>query len=213
MAGFKEMPVTMQLGVAIVIAVLVGGMLWYVMVKPINDANTQNQQLLTAKLADNDRLRQYERDLPALERQIASLQQQLDIQKTIVPDEKEVPEFIHVMQDTAASAGIEVRRYTAKPLVSREFYTEVPFEMDIDGPYYAVVNFFERVAKLQRIINVGNLQMANVKRSSDAKVKNTYNYAATESVAASYAATTFFSHDAPKAAPAPATPGAAPVKK
>jgi type IV pilus assembly protein PilO len=213
MAGFREMPVTMQLGVAIVIAALVGGLLWYVMVKPINDANTQNQQLLTAKLADNDRLRQYERDLPNLERQIASLQQQLDIQKTIVPDEKEVPEFIHVMQDTAASAGIEVRRYTAKPLVTREFYTEVPFEMDIDGPYYAVVNFFERVAKLQRIINVGNLQMANVKRSSDAKVKNAYNYAATESVAASYAATTFFSHDAPKAAPAAATPGAAPVRK
>jgi type IV pilus assembly protein PilO len=213
MAGFKEMPVTMQLVVAIVIAALVGGVLWYVVVKPVNDANIQNQQLLTAKLADNDRLRQYERDLPALERQIASLQQQLDIQKTIVPDEKEVPEFIHVMQDTAASAGIEVRRYTAKPLVSREFYTEVPFEMDIDGPYYAVVNFFERVAKLQRIINVGNLQMANLKRSSDAKVKATYSYAPTESVAASYAATTFFSHDAPKAAPAAATTGAAPVKK
>src|SRR5438105_5732441 len=123
MAGFKEMPVTMQLGAAVLIAILVGGMMWYVLVKPVNDANTTNQQLLTAKLADNERLRQYERELPALERQIASLQQQLDIQKTIVPDEKEVPEFIHVMQDTAASAGIEVRRYTAKPLVSREFYT------------------------------------------------------------------------------------------
>jgi len=39
-------------------------------------------------------------------------------------------------------AGIEIRRYTAKPVSTREFYTEVPFEVELDGPYYSVLNFF-----------------------------------------------------------------------
>jgi type IV pilus assembly protein PilO len=146
--------------------------------------------------------------LPGLERQIASLQQQLEIQKTIVPDEKETPAFMTVMQDTASSAGIEIRRYTPRTPLNREFYTEVPYDMDIDGPYYAVVNFFEKVAKLQRIINVSDLQIAGVKHGSDAKVKAQYAYSPNETVVANCTTTTFFSHDAaPAAAPAPAAAG------
>ena len=207
MAGLREMSLAAQVLVALVIAAVLGGAGWYVLVKPIQEANTQNEALLQQKLADNKKLQQYERDLPGLEREIASLQQQLAIQKTIVPDEKEAPAFIHVMQDTASSSGIEIRRYTTKPVVTREFYTEAPYEMDIDGSYYAVLNFFEKVAKLQRIINVSNLQIANTKRQGDAKVKGTYSYAPSETVVASCITTTFFSHDS---TPAPAA--AAPAK-
>jgi type IV pilus assembly protein PilO len=214
MAGLKELPVPMQLLVALLIAAVLGGAAWYALVKPVEDENVQKRAQLAAKRADNENLRRYERDLPALERQIASLMQQLEIQKTIVPDEKEADQFIHLMQDTAAGAGIEIRRYTAKPIAAREFYTEVPFEMDIDGPYYAVLNFFEKVARLQRIINIGGLQMATPKRSGDAKVKNQYPYAPTESVVASCTAITFFSHDSNKAAAAPpAAAAGAPARR
>jgi len=207
MAGFREMPVVVQILLAVVIAAVVGGGVWYVWVKPVNDDNEQKQVALDQKKADNETLRRYERDLPGLEREIASLQQQLEIQRTIVPDEKEAPGFMHLMQDTAASAGIEIRRYTAMPVQTREFYTEVPYQIDIDGSYYAVVNFFERVAKLQRIINIGGLQMATPKRGTEAKVKSTFTYAPNESVVANCMATTFFNHDSSKTAPA--TPAAA----
>ena len=82
-------------------------------------------------------------------------------------------------------------------------------EMDIDGSYYGVVNFFEKVAKLQRIINVNGLQIATVKKPSDAKVKGTYTYAPTESVVADCTTTTFFSQDSGTLQPA----GAAAAKK
>src|SRR5262249_8461608 len=208
MAGFREMPVVVQILLAVIIAALVGGGVWYVWVKPVNDENDQKQIALEQKKADNENLRRYERDLPGLEREIASLQQQLEIQRTIVPDEKEAPGFMHLMQDTAASAGIEIRRYTALPVITREFYTEVPYQIDVDGSYYAVVNFFERVAKLQRIINIGSLQMATPKRSSDAKVKTAYTYTPNETVVANCMATTFFNHDSSRTAPT--TPAPAP---
>ena len=206
MGGLKELPVPVQLLIALLVAVVLGGAGWYAFVKPVEDQNQIKRTQLAAKRADNENLRRYERDLPALERQIASLLQQLEIQKTIVPDEKEADQFIHLMQDTASSSGIEIRRYTAKPVATREFYTEVPFEIDLDGPYYSVLNFFERVARLQRIINIANLQMATPKKSSEAKVKNSYPYAPNESVVASCTAITFFSHDSNKAAAEPAAP-------
>lgn len=196
------MPFGAQLLVAILVAALVGGGLWYAVVKPIDDANVVAQKKLDQLNDDNHRLQQYERDLPGLEREIASLQQQLEIQKTIVPDEKEAPAFIHLMQDTASSAGIVIRRYTTMPVVSKEFYTEVPYQMDIDGPYYAVVDFFEKVGKLQRIINVSNLQMASTKTPGPARVKTVYTYPPTETVVANCLTTTFFSHDSSATTPA-----------
>jgi type IV pilus assembly protein PilO len=205
------MPAQLGIAAAIAVVVLAGG--FYGLVKPMTEENKKAADKLQAQKQQNDTLRKYERDLPALEAQIAGLKMQLEIQKKIVPDEKEADQFMHMMQETATAAGVQVRRYTSKTVNTHEYYTELPFDMDIDGPYYGVLNFFERVAKLERIINIGGLKMATPARSSEAGVKKKYPYDPTESVVASITATTFFSHE-PSAVPPPppAKGGKAPAK-
>ena len=83
--------------------------------------------------------------------------------------------------------------------------------MELDGPYYSMQNFFDRVGKLERIVNVSGLQVASTKKPTDAKAKHTYQYAANESVVATCTATTFFSHDMEMAAAN--TPAGVPVKR
>jgi hypothetical protein len=65
-----------------------------------------------------------------------------------------------------------------------------------------MLHFFDQVAKLERIVNVSDLLVANTKKGSEAKAKHAYQYAPNESVVATCVATTFFSHDQPAAAPA-----------
>jgi type IV pilus assembly protein PilO len=130
-----------------------------------------------------------------LNQQLANLQQQLNNQRLIVPDEKEADKFIKLLHDTAANAGIEIRRYTALPTVNREYYSEVPFMIDIDGTYFSVMSFFERIAKMERIVNITSLQMSNVKNTTPSKVRSTYTYAPGETVVASCNAVTFFNHE------------------
>ena len=67
--------------------------------------------------------------------------------------------------------------------------------MELDGPYYSMLNFFDKVGKLERIVNVSGLMVATTKKPTDAKAKHTYQYAPNESVVATCTATTFFSHD------------------
>jgi type IV pilus assembly protein PilO len=102
-------------------------------------------------------------------------------------------------------AGVWLRRYTADPVVSKEYYNEVPFQIELDGPYYSVLSFFDQVAQLERIVNISNLQVANTKKPAEAKAKHQYLYAPGESIVATCVATTFFSHDTmPAAVPAKA---------
>ena len=213
MANFSELSGVKQLGVLIGTAALVTSALYFTVFKSQREANAAAQQKLEAKLKENAELEAYRPKLKEIELQLVNLKQQLEIEKRIVPDEKEVDGFMRMIDAEANKAGIELRRYTAKPYGQREFYTEVPFDVELDGPYYSMLNFFDRVSKLERIVNVSNLLVSTVRKPADAKTKHTYQYAPNESVVATCTAMTFFSHDLDPAAATPAKPGQAAVKR
>ncbi|MFZ0803222.1 MAG: type 4a pilus biogenesis protein PilO [Terriglobales bacterium] len=203
MGNFGELSGIKQWAALLLVAALLSVGLHYTMFKSKREANDQAQQSLQAKLHENAELESYRPKLKDMERQVANLKQQLEIERRIVPDDKEVDTFIKALDAEALKTGIEIRRYTAKAVSSREFYTEVPFDLEIDGPYYSVLNFFDRVGKLERIVNVSNVLIASVKKPGEAKTKHTYQYAPNESIVATCQASTFFSHDITPPASAP----------
>src|SRR5580704_11097542 len=199
------------LGVLVLGAGLVTGGLYYTVFKSQRDDNTTAQTKLEAKERENRELEAYRPKLADIERQLASLKQQLEIERRIVPDEKEVDNFMRMVSGEARKAGVEIRRYTARPYVTKDFYTEVPFELELDGPYYSMLGFFARLGKVERIVNVSNLLVASTRNPGSAKAKRVYQYAANESVVATCQTTTYFSHDLDPGTPA-SKPGTA-VKK
>lgn len=193
--NFSELSGLKQWGALIAGAALLTAGLYYTVFKSKSDQNATAQHAVQEKIRENNELESYRPKLKDMERQLANLKQQLDIERRIVPDDKAEDAFIESMNAEALKAGVELRRYVAEPVKSKEYYTEVPFEMELDGPYYSMLGFFDRVSKLERIVNVSNLLVATTKHASEAKVKHTYQYAPNESVAASFTATTFYSHD------------------
>jgi type IV pilus assembly protein PilO len=212
MANFGEMSGIKQWAVVVGAAALITAGLYYTVFKSQRDQNTAAQTALDSKRKENAELEAYRPKLAEMERQLASLKQQLEIERRIVPDDKEVDGFMRMVDAEASKAGIEIRRYTAQPISQKDFYSEVPFDMELDGPYYSMLNFFDRVGKLERIVNVSNLLVASTRKPGDAKTKKVYQYAPNESVVATCRATTFFSHDLDPGA-AGAKPGLAPVKR
>jgi type IV pilus assembly protein PilO len=207
MENFNELSGLKQWAVLAVGAVVVTGALYFTVFKGQQDANATAQQELDAKIRENAELESYRPKLAEMDRQVASLKQQLEIERHIVPDEKEADGFIKMLDAEAVKAGVEIRRYTADPVSSKEFYTAVPFELELDGPYYSMLNFFNQVGKLERIVNISDLLVASTKKPNEAKVKHVYDYASNESVVATCTATTFFSHDMEPPASAPAAAG------
>lgn len=205
MGTFSELSEIKQWAALVFAGLIVTAAMYFTLFKSQRDENTQAQQQLDVKLHENAELEAYRPKLAEMERQVASLKQQLEIERRIVPDEKQADDFIRAMMAEALKAGVEVRRFTARPTATRDFYSELPFEVEVDGPYYSMLNFFDRVGKLERIVNVSNLLVATTRKPSEAKTKRTYQYAAGESVVSTCVATTFFSHDI--APPSPAKPG------
>jgi type IV pilus assembly protein PilO len=195
MAKFTEMPAKVQLAIVVgVLLLATGGLYWFVY-KDMAAANVEAKKRLDAKLLENAQLRPYADRKADMERRIATLRDQLDQMNRIVPSEKEAAQFMEMMQAEARKAGVEIRRYTPKPTATREFFTEVPWDIEIDGPYYSVLRFFENVAAMDRIVNISNMRMASTQKPGDAGVRRSYQYAPTETVVVSCVATTFFSRE------------------
>jgi type IV pilus assembly protein PilO len=211
--NFSEMSGIKQWGTVILGGAIVTAALYFTLFKSQTESNAAAQHALEDKIKENNELESYRPKLKQMEQQLAELKQQLEIEQRIVPDEKQVDGFITMLDGEAQKAGVELRRYSAKDLKPQQYYTEVPFEMELDGPYYSTLNFFDRVSKLERIVNISGLLVATTKKPADAKVKHTYKYAPNESVVATFTATTYFSHDLQPSAAAPGAKPGTPAAK
>jgi len=203
---FRDMSVFMQGLVAVAIAVVVLLLGVYIPLSPV----AQERDAVDKAVQDRTRLNQevtqlqvYRQRYGELRQQMDALSKQLDTLKTIVPEEKETDEFIRLLQGAASASNVQIRSLTAEAIVPREFHYDMPFEVQADGPYFNMMDFFGRLGRLSRIINVGDLEFDDPSKAKGTK----YPVRPGTTVSAVFTATTFFTKPADVAA-APGAPGA-----
>lgn len=174
-----------------VVLVLVG---FFVPGSPLATVRTQlNAAQAEIKPLESDvaQLRVYRQRRAELQADMDALQKQLATLQTIVPEEKQSDQFILMVQQAAAGAGVSIRTLTAKPVAQKPFYYEMPFEIQADGPYYSVLDFFSRLGRLSRIINVGDLKLTAVGENRGGG-PGQFHLSAGTSVTGTFTITTFF---------------------
>ena len=76
-----------------------------------------------------------------------------------MPEEKDVPNLLRQVSLVGQEAKLRVKFFEPKPLQTKEFYLELPFELRYSGGYHNVGYFFDGVRKLDRIIHVANFSL------------------------------------------------------
>ena len=147
-------------------------------------------------------LRVYQQRRVELQSEMDALQKQLATLQTIVPEEKQVDQFIVMLQTAASTSGVSIRRISAKPVVSKDYHFEMPFEIEADGPYFAMLDFFGKLSRLSRIINVGDMRLQGVAAVSSS---SRYTLAAGTTVTGTITVTTFFTEPGQELQPPPTT--------
>ena len=188
----RDMSVIMQGLVAAAIAVVLVLVGIYLPFSPVAqekdqvDKAVQQRAQLTQEV---QQLQVYQRRFGELKQEMDALNKQLDTLKTIVPEEKETDEFIRQLQGAAAGSNVAIRQLKAKAVVPKDNnYYEMPFEIQADGPYFNVLDFFGRLSRLSRIINVGDLEFADPEKAKGGH----YTLRPGSTVSGVFTATTYF---------------------
>lgn len=206
--NLREMSLPVQALLFAVLAVLLIAAGLYAPFSPLQEKDAELKALTDTKIslgAEKARLQVFESQRALVERDIRARQSEIENLRKIIPADKDADEFIRLMQGAASSAGVLIRRLKALSVSARDQYFEMPFEVEVDGPYYAVSDFFDRLSKVSRIINVGDLVFKSTADGAGRK----YPLRPGTTVSGTFVAITFFS----KVSEAPATPPAAPPAK
>jgi len=163
--SFKEAPWYIQALVFVALAIVLLAAGEYTPGLPVAQARNELQQLRDQESRLNQEvsaLQVYERRYTEFQQEMLALNKQLETLRTIVPEGKEIDEFMRLLQGAASASGVQIRRLAAQPVVARDYHYDMPFEIEVDGPYFNIVDFFARLSRLSRIINVGDLTFSGL---------------------------------------------------
>src|SRR5438132_9435752 len=208
MASLRDLSVVMQALVAVAVAVVLTALGVFVPGSPIARERDEVDAAVVKRTQLNQEVTQlqvYRQRYGELKSQMDALSKQLETLKTIVPEEKEVDEFIRLVQGAASASNVQLRRLTAQPIVAKEYHYDMPFEIQADGPYFNVLDFFGRLSRLSRIINVGDLDFEDPSANKGTK----YVTRPGTTVSGIFTATTFFTKAADAASGITAAPAGA----
>jgi type IV pilus assembly protein PilO len=171
--SFREMPWYLQALVYATMAAIIIGLGEWVPFSPVQSERNQlatlnsERQTLSEQVSS---LEVYRRRYSEFKAETEAMQKQLDTLQVIVPEEKSLDEFIRMVQGAAQASGVEIRHMTAGAVTPKEYHYEMPFDLEVDGPYFAMIDFFSRLSRLSRIINVGDLSLGGLKPGDRTKV-------------------------------------------
>jgi type IV pilus assembly protein PilO len=211
---FRDMSVIMQGLVALAIAVILVLAGLYVPGSPVAQERADYDKAVQDRTKLNQEVTQlqvYKQRYGELKQQMDALNKQLDTLKTIVPEEKEVDEFIRQLQGAATASNVQLRKLTSQNIVPKDYHYEMPFEVQADGPYFNMLDFFSRLSRLSRIINVGDIQFDDPGASGAKETK--YPIRPGTTVTGIFTVTTFFTKPADTTSAAAAKGASQPVKK
>lgn len=115
------------------------------------------QQRLASLRADVARGVATARRLPEFQSQVTDLQHRLENLKAVLPEQKDVADILRRVEGLAIQSHLRIQRFQPQPPKQQPLYAELPHKLVAEGTYHDLGEFFDRVSKFHRIINVGEV--------------------------------------------------------
>lgn len=147
--------------------VVLGAGLYFLVLSPLES----RVELLTAQHASLQReilqARAAIADLARVRREAAELERRLEAMKEKLPTDREMPSLFRSVHDAAYQAGLAVALFRPREPRVRDYYTEVPISLAAEGGYHQLGEFFSRVARLPRVVTIGEMKLTGLARAKD----------------------------------------------
>ncbi len=120
---------------------------------------------------DRDRKAALASNLEQARQEVARLDGELRKAVAQLPDTKEIPELLSTVSSLGVESGLEVVQFKQREEQYQEFYAEVPVDIVVRGGFHQVGVFFDKVGRMDRIVNVSNVSIKGPQRYESERVQ------------------------------------------
>lgn len=176
---------TWQKGLLLIGFILLLGVLWYLIVySPTSQKITELKgdiKRLKEEIAVQKQAKARKEDLAS---QMVKLREELTILRSKLPEEKEIPMLLSRVNEIGRLNGLEFERFEPSKPVRKDYYSEIPVKVEVQGGFHQVAFFLSKVGSMDRILHISVLNMGKYSADDGGKLQasmqaTTYKYEAT----------------------------------
>ncbi|MDI6741987.1 MAG: type 4a pilus biogenesis protein PilO [Smithella sp.] len=188
----KKMSPKAKIAVVCLAFLLVGYLYWFYFLSSALEKKNSLSTKLTETQEKIDEKTKVAMQLDRYKADVAALQANYKIALQKLPDQREIPTLLHSVASTGKDAGVEFILFQPRPSVPKvlekqtegdkkpppaagkkgaappppePFYEEIPVAVSVIGSYQNILHFFNKVAKLPRIVNISDISIGDRKEA------------------------------------------------
>jgi type IV pilus assembly protein PilO len=197
----KNLKWHLQLVILVSIAAFVYLGVWYFVTSDTRAKTAELNDQIAQLQTKNEAARIATQRINEFRTQYAAKTQEYDELKVLLPEQREITNVLQGMQDSAKDSRLIVMRFSPRDDTQVDAIMSKPVEVEVDSNFTNLRAFFDKIAKLPRIVSVTDFKLNQLDKQSPEKTLHaqfllTAYYAGPENLA-------------PK--PAPGQPGAPPA--
>lgn len=127
-------------------------------------------------------------NLEAYKAQMKEMRESFGTMLRQLPSKTEVADLLVDITQTGLASGLEFDLFKPQPEIPKEFYAELPININVKGNYHELGQFVSGVAALPRIVTIHNINIKSNKGPTSVlnmtAVAKTYRYLDDEEIAA-----------------------------
>jgi type IV pilus assembly protein PilO len=139
------------------VGVLIFALGWWQLLSPMQDQLKAGEQQLADLQTKIQEGRAAKQQLPKFRDEVHQLEVELDKLLRILPARRNTPDLLRRIRSLAEQGDFTLKRFTPGNLTDKEFFSEWPIAINVDGTYHNLALFFDRIGRFSRIINIEDL--------------------------------------------------------
>jgi type IV pilus assembly protein PilO len=166
---FKALAWHIQLIVLVGIAAVLYLAVWYTVTSNTRVEIQGLEDQIAQKTSQNEAARIATQRINEFRSLYTSKTQEYDELKVLLPEQREITNVLQGLQDTAGESHLVVMRFTPREDVQQESIMAKPVEIEVDSNFNNLRDFYEKMAKLQRIVSITDFKLMTLNNQSETR--------------------------------------------
>jgi type IV pilus assembly protein PilO len=165
-----DRPKGQKLGILVGLIILLSAAFYSFVYSPQADEVAKLNESIEAARNEKSIKQKRAANLPKLQQELAELDLRLKEAIAQLPSKKEIADLLSSVAAKAQESGLDINLFRPKPESYKDFYAEIPVDINIKGTFHNVIMFFDAIGRLTRLINIDNVGFKNPKVTGEQMV-------------------------------------------
>ncbi len=155
-----KLPPLQKIAILVAISITLLGAFYYTVYKAKSEEIVVLEEKFDKLQAKHAEQKKVLANLPKFRKENEELKVMFKELLKLLPNTKEIPSLLTNISNLAQDCGLEILLFQPQKEVARDFYADIPVEMQAIGDYHNIGHFFDKVSKLERIVNISDIAIA-----------------------------------------------------